>query len=462
MLWAVLAAMTAAVLALLLAPLLRRRGHGASRRDYDLALYRRQLAELEAEAARGLVDPAPAAEARREIERRLLSAADQPEAPAASARSWRAAVAWGLSLMLPAAAAGLYLGLGQPKLAGAPWLPPPPRQASPAAADAETVALVERLASHMRENPDDARGWRLLGRSYLPLGRFIEAADALSRAVALDPADLAGRVDLAEALTLAADGTVTPAARAGFEAALREAPESPRPRYYLGLAAWQSGRPQEAYDRWLALAREAPADAPWLPLLRQRLARAASELGIDLAKELPARPPDSTAATGPGISDIEAAARLSPDERQAFIREMVERLAARLARSPQDFEGWMRLGQARRVLGEAAAAAEAYARAAALRPQDPAPLAARASALIAAAPDDAPPPEVAIEAFRQVLRLDPQHAEALWFTGLADATAGKTQAAIAAWEQLLPLLEPDSPAHRALSEELARARGRGQ
>lgn len=456
MLWLVLAAMTAVVLALLLWPMLRGGEHGRARRDYDLAVYRRQLAELEAESSRGLIEAAAAEEARHEIERRLLSAGQREEARPPVGSSWRQAVVWALLLLLPAGAGGLYFLLGQPTVPGAPWSG---RQTT-AAADAETTALVQQLAERMRAHPDDPRGWRLLGRSYLALGRYVEAGDAFSKVLALDPVDLTARVDLAEALTLAADGIVTPAARAGFEAVLKEAPQTPRPRYYLGLAAWQAGRPQEAYDRWLALARDAPPDAPWLPLLRARLARTAKELGIDLTADLRPRPAQQGAGTpGPSPTDLEAAANLSPAERQAFVRSMVERLAARLEQTPEDFEGWMRLGRARRVLGDAAAAAEAYGRAAALRPEDPAALAAQASALIAAAPGDAPP-EAAIEAYRRVLRLDPERAEALLLTGLADA--GRTEAAIAAWERLLPKLDPASPEYRALSEALAKARARLQ
>ena len=39
---------------------------------------------------------------------------------------------------------------------------------------------------------------------------------------------------------------------------------------------------------------------------------------------------------------------------------MVERLAERLRDDPDDLDGWMRLGNAYRVLGEAAKAREAY------------------------------------------------------------------------------------------------------
>ncbi|QNT68238.1 hypothetical protein HQ394_01220 [Defluviicoccus vanus] len=56
---------------------------------------------------------------------------------------------------------------------------------------------------------------------------------------------------------------------------------------------------------------------------------------------------------------------MSPEQRQAMIRSMVERLATRLQQNPDDRQGWLRLASAYDVLGETAKAAEARARAAA-------------------------------------------------------------------------------------------------
>ena len=67
-------------------------------------------------------------------------------------------------------------------------------------------------------------------------------------------------------------------------------------------------------------------------------------------------------------------------------------------------------------------------------------------------------PEAAIQAYRGVLSLDPEHSEALWFTGLADAKAGDLQAAVRAWERLLPKFDPASAEYQSLQEQLTRAR----
>jgi cytochrome c-type biogenesis protein CcmH len=58
------------------------------------------------------------------------------------------------------------------------------------------------------------------------------------------------------------------------------------------------------------------------------------------------------APAGPTKSDIEAAAKLPDADRKAMIRSMVDGLAARLAQSPNDPDGWLRLIRAWAVLGD--------------------------------------------------------------------------------------------------------------
>jgi cytochrome c-type biogenesis protein CcmH len=53
---------------------------------------------------------------------------------------------------------------------------------------------------------------------------------------------------------------------------------------------------------------------------------------------------------GPTAADIEAAAKLAPDERAAMIVGMVEGLAERLKRDGKDLPGWKRLIQSYKAL----------------------------------------------------------------------------------------------------------------
>jgi cytochrome c-type biogenesis protein CcmH len=453
MLWLVFALMTLAVLAALLLPLLAGGGRAAARRQHDIAVYRAQLDELEGDAARGLVGPAEAAAARLEIQRRLLRAgADAgPEGevpPPAAPRARLAALA--VAVLVPAVAAAFYAFLGTPGLPGqplasrtAPSLEGPP--------PTEMARLIERLAERLKSDAGDLEGWVLLARARMTLRRYDEAEAAFARAAALDPEDPALPVAQGEAATFAADGVVTPAAAAAFHRALALDSGHPAARYYLALARAQAGDLQDAFDGWLALAADTPADAPWRPTLEARLRETARSLGVDLAQVMP-----KPAAAAPPLegADAAAVARLDPGQREAMIRGMVERLADRLKGNPDDFDGWMRLGRARSVLAEHVAARDAYAQAVRLKPDDVEALTRFGLAAVNAAPDGAPPPE-AIAAFRKVLVLAPESPDALWFVGRAEAEAGRREAALGHWRQLLAQLPPDSPEHVQVQRSIA-------
>ena len=87
MIWLIFAGMTAAVVAALAVPFMRKSAAADSPdSDFDRAIYRDQLQELDRDKARGLIGETEAQAARNEISRRLLQVA-KPEAPAAGNRN---------------------------------------------------------------------------------------------------------------------------------------------------------------------------------------------------------------------------------------------------------------------------------------------------------------------------------------------------------------------------------------
>ena len=192
--WISAAALAAAVLFLLLRALLRTAQQGAvSRRDANIAIYRDQLRELDADLAAGLLAQADYERARRELEARALQDAAPEAAPAA--RGGRA-LAWGIGAAVPVLALAVYLVVGNPGALS-------PRSDEHAAVEHQLDAMIDRLANRLREQPDDAEGWKLLGRSYVVLGRFAEAADAYAKAAARSPRDAQLLADFADALAMA-------------------------------------------------------------------------------------------------------------------------------------------------------------------------------------------------------------------------------------------------------------------
>ena len=206
--WLVAALFVAVALLLVLTPLLRRRdsGAGTDRDATNVKLYRDELAELEREHADGSLGEAQYREAQQEIERRLLEDV-QPAAPAAAAapagnRAGRWA-ALAVALVLPLVAVLGYLQFGDIKA-----LDPMVRQEGHPVTPRQIAEMVDKLAARLKQNPDDATGWTMLGRSYAVLGRYQEAADAYARAAALVGDDANLLADYADTLAMARGGNL--------------------------------------------------------------------------------------------------------------------------------------------------------------------------------------------------------------------------------------------------------------
>jgi cytochrome c-type biogenesis protein CcmH/NrfG len=109
-------------------------------------------------------------------------------------------------------------------------------------------------------------------------------------------------------------------------------------RFYLGMAAKQDGRREEAAKIWRDLIAEAPSDAYWLKDVRTALA------GIEASP--------AALSSGPNAGQIAAASTQSSDQQTRMIRGMVEGLAARLKQDGSDLDGWVRLVRSYKVLGD--------------------------------------------------------------------------------------------------------------
>jgi cytochrome c-type biogenesis protein CcmH len=257
-------------LACLLRPLARRGAGGADDRGSVVAVFRRQLADIDAELALGTISAEEAAAARTEITRHLLAAADregrQASLPPGSARevSWRVGAAVAVAGIVPAAAFILYLAVGAPAAI----------EAGAGAAQAGTnsartlAAAADQLAAKLAQDPNHPRGWILLARSSASLGRFREARKAFERAIAMRPEDTELHAELGEVLVLEAQGVVTPAAKSEFA----KSPDDPRARYYLAEGAAQQGDVAGAEKALAALLAKAPPNAPWRSVVAARLA----------------------------------------------------------------------------------------------------------------------------------------------------------------------------------------------
>lgn len=391
LLWLCFALLTAAVVAVLMQPLRRGPAVSVAPAAADLAVYRDQLRELDAERDRGLIAEDEIESARAEIARRLLkraagaepapaNAADPKEAKSAG-RARKAYMA--IAAVLPVAAVVLYLATGSPFLSSHPFVANETSAGQPQA----IMALIGQVEQRLRDHPEDGKGWDVIAPVYLRLERFADAAHAFAEASRLEGESVRRLLGFAEATLMAENGVVTEPVRKAALRVLELEPARKEVRAWLILAREQDGDLRGAAEDYRKLLAEAPADAAWRKAIADRLALVESRLRGEKpgesekakAPEPPAaasEPPRSqgeiadnaapsgatpeSAAPSGGPPDVSS---MTPAERDAFITSMVDRLAARLKENGHDLEGWMRLARAYKVLGRDSDAQAAIARA---------------------------------------------------------------------------------------------------
>ena len=306
---------------------------GASE-DPALAVYRRQLVEIDELAARGLLGDEERRAAHAEVGRRLMREADQASvAPAPPPPGRARRIVFAAAVLVPVVALGAYLALGSPGMSDQPfkqrlagWLADPARLNL-----AEAAAVLEYRAA---QAPRDPAPLFYLAKAQAGVGDAAAAARTLRKASVLAPRDAAIWFGLGEMLTAQAKGDMTPEARDAFQRALAIDPTS-LAGLYLGKADIDEGRLQAGLDRWRALAAASPPGDAFRVKLEGLIAQTAKAGHVVADEAAPAQQP----AIG--------------GDQAAFIQSMVDRLAAQLKAQPDDPAGWARLIRSYGVLGQA-------------------------------------------------------------------------------------------------------------
>lgn len=439
-----------AIVALLpiVAPLLRGHRPIAGRASYDQAVYRDQLNELDRDIARGLITSTEADTARLEIQRRLLVADGLIDRPASTSRSpIMAAIVVVIAL---GGAVGSYLWIGAPTMKDVPYAarqqPQQPQQQAqqeqqpPGTHDVsdpdQMRKAAEALAAKLQANPNDASNWVLYARTLTMLEEWPEAADAYGKAIALGANQAPVLAGHAEALIVAADGTVTPTAATELRSVLKADPQSPLARFYLAVADLQAGEPQKAIDGIQSLAADMPKDSPVRERLTAVLAGAAKSAGISAPPLAAGREP-----TAEERADAEDAS-MTDEQRQAKIRSMVEKLANDLKTDSNNADGWMQLGRSYGVLNEMDKATAAYDKAAALKPGDPSVRLEELETLAGDLRSDQKVPPVVIDLVHDLLKTAPDEPVVLWFGGMVAIQEGHRDDARQLWQKLMGQMQP--------------------
>ena len=212
-------------------------------------------------------------------------------------------------------------------------MPEGPAHASGMAGADQAASLQEAtrtLEERLRNEPGDVEGWVMLGRTYMVIGRFDDAAGALKKAVDLtggeDPAILG---QYAEALTVADQDRLVTETGPIFESLLEIDPADQRGLFYGGMYAYAQERYEVARERWETLQAMNPPESV-RPIIDQRLLMVYEKLGVHppgVVEKTPAMAAAEAAAQSPSNPSV----RYLP--RRSAILAPSNRRLARLPRS---------------------------------------------------------------------------------------------------------------------------------
>lgn len=159
-------------------------------------------------------------------------------------------VVWLLVAALPISSIGLYMKFGEYRVIGNPTLAAvAPQQNQSQQSDMTLDQMVEIVKERLRNNPDDSRGWFVLGKTMMEKGEFDEAVTAFQRTLDLVGDKEAGVLfSLADALSMQKDGLMAGEPEAMILKGLKIAPQNPTGLWLAGLAAEQRQDYKAAFE----------------------------------------------------------------------------------------------------------------------------------------------------------------------------------------------------------------------
>ena len=316
--WILAALFAVAALAFVLPALLARgrRAQSVAGDATNIAVYRDQIRELDADLASGTLAREQHDEARRELERRMLEDVRVAN-PAASAAGPGRSTALAVGIALPLLAATLYFAVGNPQAIA----PAPAGGDGHGITQQQVESMAERLAARLKENPDDAKGWGMLGRTYSVLDRFPEAVAAYENAIKRSPPDAQLLADYADVLAMAQGRTLMGAPEKIIAQALQVDPDNVKALALAGTVAFQKKDFKGAIVHWERILKVVPPDSDMADSIRDSIADAQKLAGISAKPDAApkASPAPTTSAASTAVSGTVSlapalAAKVSPDD----------------------------------------------------------------------------------------------------------------------------------------------------
>ncbi|WP_026600990.1 c-type cytochrome biogenesis protein CcmI [Methylomonas sp. 11b] len=253
--WLIIAVLVALALLVLLPPLFKltplRTADGEQR---NTSIARQQLAELKLQLQNGVLSQDQYDGQYRELQLTLLDDLEGPAVVAANPKTGRWVVPL-IALGLPLMSLFLYGMLGEPQALAKEELVRSNQKT------ADNVAnMVNQLLERLKKQPDDLEGWMMLGRSYIYMQQYQNAADVFAELNKRKPNDPAVMLHYADALAMARNGQMAGEPAELVFQALKLLPEDHTALWLAGMAKAEAGDFAQAIGYWQKLSGLLPAD----------------------------------------------------------------------------------------------------------------------------------------------------------------------------------------------------------
>ncbi len=293
----------------------------------NIQIARERLAELQAEKDSGNITDEQFTQAQRELERALLNDVQQSEQKATASRHPAYRLIITLVLLVPAITILMYFQLGQPQAIDMRMA----KSGSETTAEHGTAdgmpsvdVMVAQLEQRLEQNPNDAQGWFLLGRSYMTMGRYQEASQALEKVHALVGDHPSVLLSYADALTMLNGGRLSGKPFELIKKALQMEPNNATGLWLAGMAYEEQGDYQQAIAHWQRLLPLLNDDPTSLSKVKGLIARAAEQSGQ----------PVPEMETTQSSAEIRVSVSLSPDLQQKANANDIVFIFARAPQGP--------------------------------------------------------------------------------------------------------------------------------
>jgi len=323
--WIISAALILVALAMVAPTLLRsRKALPQDRNQQNVVIAQERLAELETDLANGVIEQAQFDQTKLELEQALLRdlAEESQVAPeAASNAPGRAALA-GLAVLVPAITIGLYLFLGTPQMVEVDPAALAHKNATMANGEMPSVAeMIDALKGRLKENPEDAEGWFLLGRTYMVLKDYPKAVKSYETVYKLVGEEPVVMLSLADAEAMAQKGDMSGRPAKLIRKAVALSPDDVTARWLAGMVEEQAGDLEKALSHFNALKPLLAGEADSLARVETMIQRISAKLGRPVPDVMTAKTeaPQQPAAGGARIKvrvsiAPELAAKAGPEE----------------------------------------------------------------------------------------------------------------------------------------------------